>query len=323
MTTCDEAAVRRACLLHAGAIGDFVLSLRIVASLRERWPQAEICVVGHESTARLAVGRGGVDLAVSQERLRLHTLYADASPPGPACAELLGTFQVIVNMVSDADDVFTRRLGEVSRALIVTIDPAARDSARHVTEAWLDDLRAAGIPTSSAPPRLTFSPEERGEGLARLVRATGRGTSAFVVIHPGSGGRRKCWPAECFIRLAEGLGDRGLAPVFMLGPVELEQHGAALRDRLEAVCPVLVEADLVEAAKVVAAGKVFVGNDAGMTHVAAACGTPTVAIFGATDPVVWRPLGDVVRVLVGDPPGTFDGVTVERAGDAVGDLMGA
>ena len=64
---------------------------------------------------------------------------------------------------------------------------------------------------------------------------------------------------------------------------------------------------------------VYVGNDAGMTHLAAALGVPTVALFGPTNPTVWQPLGPQVRVLGGD--GTvedpFTNVTVERARDIV------
>ena len=93
-----------------------------------------------------------------------------------------------------------------------------------------------------------------------------------------------------------------------MGPVEVERYG---RD-LASIAPALVDEELVTASAVIAAADAYVGNDAGMTHVAAATGVPTVALFGPTNPIVWRPLGDHVTVLTGRTPGTFDGVTVRR-----------
>lgn len=305
------------CLIHTGAIGDFILALRIVASLRAQWPTAEIHVLGHETIASLAVGRGPVDVVTSIERVRLHTMFSEDGPVDSSCRNYFQPFRVIVNMATAGDRTFDRRLREISRARIVTIDPHPRGRDRHVTEGWLDDLRAAGVTPSPEPPTLAFTNDERRQGRRRLQATTGSDDGPFVVLHPGSGGRKKCWPVDEFVGLAEALAPSGVRPVFMLGPVELDLHGEATSDRLMPTAPVLVEPDLVAAATVAAAADVYVGNDAGMTHVAAAAGTPTVAVFGATDPTIWQPLGDRVIVVSGDSPGTFDGVTGQRVHVAV------
>jgi ADP-heptose:LPS heptosyltransferase len=71
----------------------------------------------------------------------------------------------------------------------------------------------------------------------------------------------------------------------------------------------ILETDLGEAAWRLSGATLYVGNDGGMTHVAAAIGVPTLALFGPTDPAVWRPLGDHVR-----------GVATERPGDPIEDV---
>ncbi len=313
----DIGPCESACLIHVGAIGDFILALRVVASLRAQWPNVRIDVLGRRDIASVAIGRGGVDAATSVERLRLHPLFAETGPVDATCREYLAAFQVIVNMHTGAEATFARRLGGVTPARVITIDPAPRDPTRHVTDGWMDDLRDAGVTPSPDPPTLTFGADDRLEGRRRLHDLIGIDDRPIVLLHPGSGGRAKCWPAESFAGLASWLRHADVQPVFVLGPVEMERHGTEMVDRLSRLAPTSAEPDLLQTALAIAAADAYVGNDAGPTHLAAAAGTPTVALFGPTDATVWRPLGNGVVVVEGRPAGTFDGVTVERVGAAV------
>ena len=132
-----------------------------------------------------------------------------------------------------------------------------------------------------------------------------------VAVHPGSGGRRKCWPAERFAEVAAGLG----RPVVLLeGPADAEAC-RAFRDR--AASPLRVARagglSVPQAAALVAGCGLFLGNDSGMSHLAAALGVPTVAVFGPTDPAVWSPRGPVVRVVGGGRGGWPDVGAVQDA----------
>jgi ADP-heptose:LPS heptosyltransferase len=85
-------------------------------------------------------------------------------------------------------------------------------------------------------------------------------------------------------------------------------------DRLHRRGPVFEQESLVELASIIATADVYVGNDAGPTHLAAALGRPTVAIFGPTPPSVWRPLGENIHVVCGNAPADdpFSGITVAQ-----------
>jgi ADP-heptose:LPS heptosyltransferase len=103
----------------------------------------------------------------------------------------------------------------------------------------------------------------------------------FVAIHPFSGSPPKNWPLENFQQMAGML----TVPVqFCAGPEE-PLPGALRFD------------NLYDVAGWLASARAYVGNDSGISHLAAAVGTPTVAIFRATDPVVWAPRGPAVTVL--------------------------
>jgi heptosyltransferase III len=111
-----------------------------------------------------------------------------------------------------------------------------------------------------------------------------------VVIHPGSGGKGKNWPIERFHELAATLVESGHAIEWICGPAEdflAVPEGAQVWQGLS----------LVQIAQRLASTRQYVGNDSGITHLAALCGCKTVAIFGPTNPIVWAPRGPNVHIV--------------------------
>ncbi len=312
---------QRIAVLHGGALGDLILTLRLTGALRRRFDPVALTLYARIDLSSLAGDVGGVDAFRTVERVGLHALFNANSAVDPNLLRELDTFDLLVNGLADADSVLAHRLHELAHGTVVSFSPAHRsDSTGHITDQWLDDLADQGLdlPRDGVPSiALPLECVERTR--ERLGEQAGSNPSHLVMLHPGSGGRTKCWPRANFCRLAEVLRVSGLEPVFLVGPVELEQHGQPLLTHLERSARVMVAPELVAAAASIAAATVYVGNDAGMTHLAAALGVPTVALFGPTNPTVWQPLGPQVRVLGGD--GTVDdpfaNVTVESAHDIV------
>jgi heptosyltransferase III len=106
--------------------------------------------------------------------------------------------------------------------------------------------------------------------------------SSRVVVHPGSGSPSKVWPR--FRELALSLPQAEI----LIGPCE---HSLELPNRR------MENLSLLKVAEELRRCRLFIGNDSGITHIAAYWGTPTVALFGATDPKVWGPVGRRVRIL--------------------------
>ena len=302
--------LRSCVVLHAGALGDFALTHHVLARLRRGGPGLRLDTVARSPLARWVAGRGVVDTAHDYESFGVQELYAEHQES--AAVRRLRAYDLVLNFLGGDDTAPANRLRR-GGVRAVCIDPAASARSRHITEQWCDTLSGHGLVLGNTTPvELRISEEERAAARARLVAAAGGDGRPLVIIHPGSGGRAKCCPVAKLACIARGLAENGARVVWMVGPTELEWNGADWMNRIRAAAPVVLEEDVGAAAALVAGADAFVGNDAGMTHVAALTGVATVALFGPTDADVWRPLGPRVRVVRGGP--TFEQT---EAGDVV------
>jgi ADP-heptose:LPS heptosyltransferase len=150
-----------------------------------------------------------------------------------------------------------------------------------------------------AEPLLVWPAALREQGRHALK---GLGLADDVIsLHPGSGSSRKNWPVGKFALLAECIRcSLSARPLFILG--EADAAAARALSRLTPAVPVLTNRTLKEVASVLAVSRGYVGNDSGITHLAAALGVPSVALFGPTDAAVWGPRGANVVILRGREP---------------------
>ena len=259
----------RTLVVHIGGIGDFLLACPTLALLGRDGP---VELLGQAGRLALAVAGGLADAAHDADRLDFQTLFAE---PSERLRGFLSRFDRCVVWIRDEANLAEtiRSCGVKDVRVFPGLPP--RDWPEHASRYYLQCL---GFEEAS-PLRLALEPT---------------GTHRDVVIHPGSGGGYKNWPWERFEALAAGLGKRGRAVTWCLGPAEDEFHEPAGGN-------VLRTESLVELAHELAGARLFVGNDSGITHLAAAVGCPTLAVFGPTDPRVWAPLGDHVTTLRGAP----------------------
>ncbi len=316
-------------VFHAGALGDCVLMLHMARAIRmavcpPTGDGADVWLIARSPLARMAVGRSFVTFAADLDGPGWHRLFADAGVEGlpPQIEEAVRSFDLAVSFCGPPDRPPASHLRSVVPGPVVAVDPRVRPetiaSQRHITRQWAGDLHRQGIDVS--PPPSSVLIRLKGEREAPAVRQSpGHGPNPpRVLIHPGSGGRAKCWPIEGFELLATALQANGVDVAWMIGPVELDWHGPGFARRLARIAPVVYEEELEIAASHLGKAELFVGNDSGMSHLAAALGTPTIALFGPTDPTVWRPLGPCVITLRGggkaaDPFEGLEPADVERA----------
>jgi heptosyltransferase III len=301
-------------IIRPGALGDAVLTLPTLHALR---------LSGAKSLFVLGTPASWGFVRLSHEGLRVRDfssaewlgLFSEGTALGESARAALAQIRSAVVYLPDSKSIAEnlRRSGVLN--VIEARPPVASTDTRgqHASEFLLQQIKpwcesealekARGLLSIEHDPLLLLNDEERLRALDR-IGLDAVPDAGMVAIHPGSGGRKKCWAPKSFAKLAVELScSRGLLPLVFFGPADDE-----VRDAFEAAIPPGVEWQPVigrpirEVLALLTQCKAFVGNDSGVSHLAArAC--PTVAIFGPTDPALWRPLGarvQIVRAADGD-----------------------
>lgn len=307
-------------VLHFGALGDCVLAIHVADAIRSAGCDASLIVAARSSIARWAAARGIVTRSAYIDALS-DTNFDDALSTVGLSGETVGRVICFTGHVKEA---WSSRLTGRNAPSVFIVDPRVRDETdrvrRHIVQQWMADLARQGCETDEGRlGRLQLSPDTR-ERIRRTMREKGSWTGRpGIVIHPGSGGLHKCLPIDALVNLARALQAAGAGVVWMIGPDEVERFGNELAERLGGIAPVVFEEDPGAAADIVAGADAFVGYDAGMTHVAALAGVRTFALFVATDPRVWGPIGVCVQELVVPRESNFkswaDGLASRILGD--------
>ena len=287
-------ADERLLVIHQGALGDFVLTFPALAGLRERFARIDVLTsAGH---GRLAVAVGLADGYFPLEAAAFATLFG--GEPAAPVRELFSSFHDILILSFSRDLESTIR--GIAGGRVFRIAPRPRPDLRiHVADYLLAHLHGRGLIRHTGA----------GIGSGVLPKGypppTARSAQPFaLLIHPGAGSRKKMWPLGQFMQVGRCLDARGWGVHVLVGPAE--RHLIKALAAPAAFCPELhTPRDLGALLALLQTMSGFVGNDSGVSHLAAFCGCATVAIFGPSDPLRWRPIGPAVEAVcpqTGEPP---------------------
>jgi heptosyltransferase-2 len=305
-------------VIRGGAIGDFILTLPVLAALRRQFPQCGLEVIGYPHIAVLAEQGGLVDTARSIESRALAEFFGRGAKLDTGWAAYFGGFALIISYLYDPDQIFQANVQRCSKAQYIAGPHRPNDAGQlHATETFLQPLERLAIFDADPVPRLAIgsqidSGEDTLTGASHVRRA--------VALHPGSGSERKNWPEQGWIGLVDWLVSESDWPLLLVGG---EAEGGRV-ERLASRVPaervrVAVNQPLPLLAEQLAGCHAYVGHDSGISHLAAAVGLPGVLIWGETQQAVWRPRSDRFRV-VSSPKG-LRAVMVEQVTLALNDLL--
>ena len=320
-------AIRRVLLMRPDHIGDLVCTLPAIRAVRDSLPDAQIDLLIRSSARSLFrefdEELGGVDFLVfnaswrdrpkrkkfgfrSMRRLRrLLRLRAE---------EIDGSYDLALDFAGDFQSIITARLAGVRylvgrgiRGFGFGLDAEVEEfPKRHQVEFNLDMLEYAGLGSfETKNPALTLSEEELAEGRACIASLTEDPSGPFIGIHPGAGGRERVWSPKLYGELISRVVSTLPARVLLLGgpddrpivdAVLKSMKGVRVRGTIIDMCEKMQ--NLRSLMGVMKACRLFIGNDSGPTHIAAALGLPVICIFqGPAEPSIWGPRGPNVVVL--------------------------
>ncbi|MCX8118694.1 MAG: glycosyltransferase family 9 protein [Desulfobacterota bacterium] len=293
--------VRSMIVIHQGALGDFILALPTLSALRETFPQARTAMMGYPRILQLAKDRFYADEIYSVDQRGMASFFVREGGLDHDLSRFFSGFDLIVVFGKDREGPLIQNLRKVSRGEILHLDSLPKwDEGVHLADHLLNQLSQYGLSPGERLPRLFLKGEDRDWAnhfwLTHGVNPEER--SKIILLHPGSGSRKKVWPLNRFLDLLRWLSPR-LEGRFLvvLGPAEGPEVQKAF-EQVDGPRPVIARGlSLVELASVMEGARLFIGNDSGISHLAAALRIPVVAIFGPTDPRVWSPRGEKVVVI--------------------------
>jgi heptosyltransferase-3 len=322
----------RGVILQPGAIGDCILTLPLAEFMKDCLGLGGVDILGHTEYIGILPGRTCVDGIRSIDSVDLHRLFAETNTfdlmDGDPLINVFSDYAWIVTFLGEPDSnfeqnlIFTANCSRSAEVITLSMKPSEKfsalrrhsfgASATHITDFYIQQFIAqSGL---SLEPR----PVQKAKSLIKATKADinrGRelleeidtphlcvGYEKLVVIQPGSGGSYKCCHLDNFLFVAEELVSKNIQAIFLLGPAELEQFSdatpAVLLRKIEAAgAKCLTDLSLMEVLELLSCADTFLGNDSGITHLAAALGVKTIAVFGPTDPAVYGPIGPAVTVL--------------------------
>jgi ADP-heptose:LPS heptosyltransferase len=265
-------------VIHPGALGDVLQAVPALRGLRAVTPAAPITFVGQPRLGRLLVELAVVQEARTFDGFGLEALFVDAPTP-PALTDAVTRVSHVVSWFGSRDETYCRRLRTLAPRAIVA--PPVPDDDTPVWRHLLGTLAAWDLAIPERVEPLRAPPLPAGD-----ASADGR---PRLVVHPGSGGDWKRWPAERFVEVVRALRQRGAFEVLVhQGPADAEpaQRLVAL---LEGDVTVLLRPELPRLAAVLGACRAYLGGDSGVSHLAAAVGAPSVVLFPPATYRRWTP----------------------------------
>lgn len=321
----DWSRVERVLVVRLRSIGDTVLATPSLRALRRFVPGARIDVLLEDWVAPLLEGSPDVDRVVTVRRKSQSSRLAVARRLRAEDYDVAynlhgGSTAVLLVRASGA----RHRVGYADYAYASLHNHAAPPSAElwgrkktHSAEQQLALMGWTGVPVTDRPAsHLAVLPEASASVARRLREGAGLADGqAFALVHPAAAFETKTWAAGNFARVVEHLAARGLASIAVAAPGESKVIDEV---RARSVSPLAGFTDLTlpELTALAARSTVFVGNDSGVAHVAAAVGTPQVVVFGSSNVAHWRPWTEAPAEVVREemPCAPCPGYTCEEFG---------
>src|SRR5882724_5966462 len=286
--------MNRILVIRGGAIGDFILTLPALKALRDARPQAHMEILGYKHIAVLAEKRFYAQAVHSIEYAPLARFFARNSELPAELADYFASFDLIVSYLYDPDRIFEINLRRCGIQNLICGAARIVENAGHAARQLARPIEQLGINVVDFAERIFPSIEDRQFAREFLASVP----PPIIAIHPGSGSHEKNWPLENWIGLfspdsrfadLEGLVViSGEADEAQTDQLEREWKNRDIRFARNLPLPRLAA---------VLERSIFIGHDSGISHLAAAAGANCVLLFGPTDPDVWAPMNENVRIL--------------------------
>jgi lipopolysaccharide heptosyltransferase II len=292
----DWSSVRRVLVIRLRSIGDTVLTTPSLFALRRFLPHAKIQILLEDWVAPLLDGSPLVDRVIPIPR------HGNSARARVARELHRASYDVVYNLHGGTTATFLTRASGASHRVGYShyqyarlhnhVAPSPQEiwsrPALHSVEQQLALIGWTGVPVTDRPPTQLTVTDHAARAITSRLAAHHIDDEPLVLIHPAAALETKRWPVENFARIVEEVASRGLRPIVI---VSANERHVLQSLRAQTSTPIIAFDDLSlpEVTALAARARLFIGNDSGIAHIAAAVETPCVVIFGSSNIAHWRP----------------------------------
>ncbi|MCM8822844.1 MAG: glycosyltransferase family 9 protein [Candidatus Omnitrophica bacterium] len=259
---------KNALVIRPGSLGDQIATIPVLTSLKKN--HFNVYLAGNEKVNTFFEKKGIINRGIGFGDICLTEFFSEIKKikiPG------FPDFDLVICYI-EKKEIFSRNL-ILTYGDKVVFHPLFEKSPCQITEFLLMPLKKMGLNI-------------------HYPETVKRDACDLLFIHPGSGSKKKNWPAENFVKVYRYF-QRICKPKIILGECEISDY-EFWKKNTDAP-DLLIPKNLVELSQTLETGKWFIGNDSGVSHLAAFTGLKTFIIFGPTDPAIWAPEGKNVKIV--------------------------
>jgi predicted lipopolysaccharide heptosyltransferase III len=293
--------VKRILLIKLRYIGDVVLSTPLIPLLRKQFPEASITFLVNPGTESVLIGNPHL------EEIRVIPRDGWVSQLGFLQKLRQARFDGVVDLTDGDRSAFLTywtgariRLGfnreNRWRGKLYTQVLPSTYGSMHMVDYHAQALTALGISDPVGEPELYLRAKDQEQG-EQLLTSLGIGDAPLVLLYPSARYIFKAWPLERFAALADWLADQGVVVALIGHQREVLTGQQIFNLTRNKPRNLMGQTRLLQLASLMKRSALFIGNDGGPMHMAAAVGCPVLGLFGPTDPHVWGPRGKKVSVI--------------------------
>jgi len=273
-------------IIHQGALGDIVSIFPAIVRLKEKF--CRIDAICKKSIGELASSLKLIDKFYPVEAAFFSSVFSGKADPHTVDIFRSNDEIILFSYSQELESIIS---GMVNRK-IYRIDPRPDVSLEiHILNHVLYRLAENGLVHNAKWPETDYFARLLEQKTATFVHDRSK-----ILIHPGSGSVRKNWELSDFIEVFKKIKSLGMNPEIILGPAEQNLSEIFIRS-LPSGGNIHMLSDLGDLVTILSLSGGFIGNDSGISHLAAFTGMPTVVIFGPSSPTRWKPFGRSVEVL--------------------------
>jgi heptosyltransferase III len=286
--------MKKILVIRPGALGDALLTFPVLKALRASSEAIHITLVSHPAVLELARTWDLAKLTENYSSARWSELFLSNGIRSTRLLSELAATNLAVCWLHDEEGLVEHNLRNAGcQDVICAPGRPPEKTYEHI-------VHYLGTTLNLNLSEITQFTLKSGLTPLEVERDPASPQAKMVAIHPGSGGAKKCWPIENFAQLITYLQQHNIPTLLLSGPADQErllQLRKLLLPSQSTSLRILENAPLSDLCREFQNCRCYLGNDSGITHLAALSGLPTIALFGPSDPRIWRPVGSRVHLI--------------------------